>query len=103
MTSDEVGMVNPVEPPSFADADGRACCTITPQQAESRGMAWVVGAFLICPCHLPLTLAGLAVLLSGTAAGPVLHNHPYVAGAAITLIWAAATLRGVLYLRSAQR
>jgi MerE protein len=79
------------------------CCAITPQQAEKRGMAWVIGAFLICPCHLPLTVAALATLLAGTAAGPVLQEHPYVAGSAVTAVWLAATLRGVLYFRAAQR
>jgi hypothetical protein len=66
-------------------------------------MAWVIGAFLICPCHLPLTLAAMAALLSGTAAAAVLQNHPYIAGAVVAVTWAAATGRGVLYLRSAQR
>ena len=33
-------------------------CVHRPQAArEGRGMAWVAGAFVICPCHLPITLA----------------------------------------------
>jgi cytochrome c biogenesis protein CcdA len=79
------------------------CCTMTPEQAEKRGMAWVVGAFLICPCHLPLTLAAMAAVLSGTAAATVLHQHPYAAGAVVTVTWLAGTLRGVWYFRASQR
>jgi len=64
---------------------------LTPKQAENSGLAWVIGAFLICPCHLPLTLGLAATLLSGTAAAALLHDHPYVAGTIISLVWLAAT------------
>src|ERR1700687_3181376 len=76
---------------------------LTPKQAENSGLAWVIGAFLICPCHLPLTLALAATLLSGTAAAALLQDHPYLAGAAITLLWLAATWRGIRQIQSAQR
>lgn len=75
----------------------------TPEQSENRGMAWVIGAFLICPCHLPLTLWLAATLLSGTVAGAVLHEHLYVAGAVISLTWLAATWHGMRLIRSASR
>ena len=77
-------------------------CPLPPRQAENRGMAWVVGAFVICPCHLPLTLGLAAVLLSGTAAGALLSAHPYLAGALITFVWLAATGRGLWYLKGAR-
>ena len=92
--------IRPIGADSCAREEG--CCAITPEQAESRGMIWVVGAFLICPCHLPLTLALVAVLFSGTAAGALLQEHPYAAGSFVTAAWLAATLRGVLYFRSAR-
>lgn len=71
-------------------------------QTERRGLAWVIGAFVICPCHLPLTLGLAATLLSGTAAGALITGHPYIAGAAITAAWVAATWRGIHHLRSAR-
>jgi MerE protein len=82
----------------------RAGCVmaVTPQQAENRGMAWVMAAFLFCPCHLPLTLGLAGVLLSGTAAGVMLQSHPYAAGSIITAIWLAGTWRGIQYFRSAR-
>jgi len=54
-------------------------------------MLWVVGAFVICPCHLPLTLWALAAVLAGTTAGTLLVGHWLLAGALITVVWSAAT------------
>ena len=71
----------------------------TQKQSESRGLAWVIGAFVICPCHLPITLALAATLLAGTAAGATLRTHPFVAGTVITLVWLAATWHGFRLLR----
>ena len=79
---------------------GAACrVSLTPEQAENRGIAWVIGAFVICPCHLPLTMALATTLLAGTAAGAALGGHPHVAGTTITLAWLAATWHGVRLLR----
>ena len=71
----------------------------TQEHVENRGIAWVVGAFVICPCHLPLTMALATTLLAGTAAGAALRGHPLVAGTIITLAWLAATWHGVRLLR----
>jgi len=69
------------------------------QSTANRGLAWVIGAFVICPCHLPLTLALAATLLGGTAAGAALRGRPYVAGAIISLLWLAATWHGFRLMR----
>ena len=63
-------------------------------------MAWLIGGFLFCPCHLPLTLWLLGALLAGTAAGALLRQHVVVAAVIITSVWALATWRGVRLLRS---
>jgi len=78
-------------------------CPLPPnaRQLENKGWVWVFGAFVFCPCHLPFTLGLLATVLSGTIVGALLHNHPYLSGAAITVVWVAATWRGIAYLRSA--
>jgi hypothetical protein len=83
---------------------GAGCTvTLTPEQAENRGMAWVIGAFLICPCHLPLTLGLATTLLAGTAAGVLLRDHPFLAGSVITVTWLAGTWRGISFFRSARK
>ena len=76
---------------------------MTPAQAENRGLIWVLGAFVICPCHLPLTLWAIAALLSGTAAGALFHDHVYLAGATVSGVWLVATWRGVRYFRAVAR
>ena len=85
----------PAARPTFAKA--------TVGKLENRGMAWMIGAFIFCPCHLPITLAVLGMMLGGTAAGALLRAHPYVAGAVVTAIWAIGTWRGFSLVRSAQR
>jgi len=74
----------------------------TAGKLENRGLVWMVGAFVFCPCHLPLTLSALALLLGGTAAGALLRAHPYYAAAIVTLLWAAGTWRGLLLVRRAR-
>ena len=76
---------------------------LSPQQSENRGLAWVIGAFLICPCHLPLTLALAGSVLAGTTAGVLLRAYPLASSILITAAWAAATWRGIRYLGTAKR
>ena len=86
------------------NAKGPTCpVVLTTSQLENRGLVWVIGAFVICPCHLPITLWVAVTLLSGTAAGALLRGHPYIAGAIITLAWMAATWHGIRYLQRARR
>ena len=79
---------------------GKADCPLTPAQSEKRGLAWVVGAFVICPCHLPITLAALAALLAGTAAGAVFSGHLVLAGLVISIAWVLATWHGFRLMRA---
>lgn len=71
-------------------------------RAETRGLLWLVGGFLLCPCHLPLTLGLLAMLLAGTAAGALLREHVVAAGVAISTVWVLATWRGLRLMGSAR-
>src|SRR5438093_6704902 len=87
-----------------ADSDvpggGRVACDrcrsrdakeIGPSRTHSdvRGLLWVAGGFVFCPCHLPLTLWLLAGVLAGTTAGTVVEGHPVVTGTVTTLVWLA--------------
>lgn len=66
---------------------------------QDRGLLWLVGAFVICPCHLPLTLGLVATLFAGTALGVLVSSHPYVIGALLTVVWLIATLYAFRLLR----
>ena len=63
----------------------------------------MVGAFVICPCHLPLTLAIVATLLAGTALGAMLTEHMVAVGVFISFVWLAATWRAFRLLRPARQ
>ncbi len=80
--------------------------TVTQPEApalERRGRAWLLWSFLLCPCHLPLTLAVLASVLAGTSFGVVLRDHAWVAGTVITLAWLGGTGYGLRLIRQADR
>lgn len=72
-------------------------------QLERRGRWWLIGSFLLCPCHLPLSLAVLATLLTGTSFGVMLRDHTWLAAGIISAVWAAGTGYGLLLVRRAER
>lgn len=80
-------------PPREPAGPGTAA-PMNPSSLERRGRRWIFGSFALCPCHLPLTLGILVTVLGGTAAGAVLRDHVWVAGAVVTAAWVAGTWRG---------
>ena len=79
-----------------------AACPLTPEQADRRGVAWIVGSFVLCPCHLPITLWVVGAVLSGTALGALLRGHLYIAGSIISITWLVGTLHGFNLMRRAR-
>jgi cytochrome c biogenesis protein CcdA len=77
-------------------------CALTPEQADRRGVAWVIGSFVLCPCHLPITLWVIGAVLSGTALGALVRGHLYLAGAIISIAWLGGTLHGFNLMRRAR-
>jgi Fe2+ transport system protein B len=80
----------------------KTVCPITPEQNDRRGIAWVIGSFVLCPCHLPITLAVLGAVLSGTALGALFRGHLIFAGVLISIVWLAGTLHGFNLMRRAR-
>lgn len=70
---------------------------------ERRGRAWLLWSFLLCPCHLPLTLAVLGTVLAGTSLGVVVRDHAWAAGTIISAAWIAGTGYGLRLIRRAER
>lgn len=89
--------------PPVPVADARAAAQSGPPPLERRGRRWIFGSFAFCPCHLPLTLGILATVSGGSAAGALLRDRLWLAGAVITLAWAAGTWRGFRLVRLAQQ
>ena len=60
-------------------------------QRSIAGKLMLGAAFFLCPCHLPIYLA----LLGGTAAGALLSENAYTAGAVLALAFLAALVLGL--------
>jgi hypothetical protein len=72
-------------------------------QLEKRGRAWLLWSFLLCPCHLPWTLAILATVFAGSSVGVVLREHAWIAGTLVTAAWVLGTGYGFRLVRRAER
>jgi hypothetical protein len=70
--------------------------------SDLRGVLWVAASFVICPCHLPVTLWAVAALLAGTTAGSLVHAHQVLTGIGISLLWAAGTWHGMRLMRRSE-
>lgn len=86
-----------VDPAANTDAPADA------GQLERQGRRWLLWSFLLCPCHLPLTLAALTTVLASTGFGVVLRDHAVIAGALLTLAWVVGTGYGFRLVRQAER
>lgn len=96
-------MTNPISPTAEPD---RTPATRRPEpdaRWERQGRAWLVGAFVFCPCHLPLTLAALSWVLGGTALGVAVRESPWLAAAVTTTAWIVGTAYGFVLLRRARQ
>ena len=90
-------LAEPTGEPVVASPSGRS------NDLERRGRAWLVWSFLACPCHLPLTLGFLGLVLGGTALGALIRDNAWLAGGVITAVWAAGTARGLWLVRKGER
>ena len=70
---------------------------------EKRGRAWLLWSFVLCPCHLPWTLAVLATVAGGTSLGVLVRDHAWVAGILISAAWIGGTAYGLRLIRRAER
>jgi|GEM_PF-1592266 len=71
------------------------------RRQRRKGVWWVSVSFLLCPCHLPITLMVLSFLLGGSALGVVFRNNLIIAGILTTSIWAVGTWYGFRKMRTA--
>lgn len=85
------------------DRDDAVEGAFNPPADERRGRRWIFGSFVLCPCHLPITLAVLAAAFGGTAVGGLLRAHGLLAGVVITAGWVIGTANGFRLVRHAQR
>ncbi len=74
----------------------RAGQTGPPRPRTLRGSLLLVGAFLTCPCHLPI----FAALLAGTAAGAYFKQNLWTIGLAFTAAFVTCLLLGLRWIGS---
>ncbi len=98
MTRSQLELASPQ--PVQKELPARPSPTRNENKTQRHGIAWVLGSFLFCPCHLPLTLGLLAAIFGGTALGAVVVHYSLLAGVIITLIWVAGTWYGFRKLRA---
>lgn len=85
-------MTSTCELPNARKADG-----------TKRGERWLAISFLLCPCHLPWTLAILAAIGGGTAFGAFVKANALVVGIVVSALWIAGTAKGFVLIRQAER
>jgi len=72
------------------------------RKLENRGRLWIVVAYVLCPCHLPVTMSLLAMALGGTTLGGLLATNAWPVGIALGALSALAVWRAFRHLRRAQ-
>ena len=95
--------MSPHSTPTIPERDTLAGGPPPGRTLERRGQRWLIGSFLLCPCHLPLSLGVLGAVLAGTSLGAVVREHAWVAGTLITVTWLLGTGYGLHLIRRAQR
>ncbi len=68
---------------------------------ERRGRRWLLWSFIFCPCHLPISMAVLAVAFGGTAFGTLISRNTLGVGIVFGLLYAAGVAVGFWHLRAA--
>jgi len=63
----------------------------------------LITSFVMCPCHLPVTLGLLALIGGGSAFGVFVRSNGWVIGSIVTVLWLAGTARGFWLIRQADR
>lgn len=70
---------------------------------ERRGRRWLVVSYVLCPCHIPITLAVLGALLGGSAVGAVVARNAVAVGVGLTVGYAGVLWLGFRQIRIAKR
>ena len=69
---------------------------------EKRGRRWLIVSYVLCPCHLPITLGLLAIAFGGTTLGTLALGHAGWVAAALTGLYALVLWQGFRRIRAAK-
>lgn len=85
------------QPPQSVDALWEA------EVLEKRGRRWIVISLILCPCHLPVTMAVLAAVFGGTWLGAAFQGRALQVGVVLAVLYALALRRAFGAIRRAKR
>ena len=80
-----------------------AALVVHDAERERRGRRWVVWSFILCPCHLPVTLGVLGTVFGGTAFGPLIARNGWTVAIVLTAIYAVALGIGLRHVHLANK
>ncbi|NNE72813.1 MAG: hypothetical protein HKN26_04050 [Acidimicrobiales bacterium] len=69
--------------------------------AEKRGRAWLLWSFVVCPCHLPFSMAALGAIFGGTAFGALIRRNALGVGLVFGLAYLIGLAIAFRHLRAA--
>jgi hypothetical protein len=72
------------------------------RRSENRGRLWLVLSYVLCPCHLPLTMGLIVAMAGGTAVGAALSASMWRLGVVMTVLYGLSLWRGFHHLRRAK-
>ena len=70
---------------------------------EQRGRRWLSVSYLLCPCHIPITLVLIGSAFGGTAIGAALTGNALRVGIVLTGLYAIVLWRGFRQIRRAKQ
>jgi hypothetical protein len=73
------------------------------RRLEKKGRWWLVLSYVLCPCHLPITLTLLGLAFGGTALGSIIAGNAGWVAVVMVALYAAVLARGFTHLRRAKR
>ncbi len=77
--------------------------TEDPDARERRGRRWLIWSFVLCPCHLPFSMAFLAAIFGGTAFGALIARNTLGVGLVLGAIYAVGVGVGFRHIRAATK
>jgi len=72
------------------------------RRSENRGRLWLILSYVLCPCHLPITMALVVAAVGGSAVGAALTATMWRLGVVMTVLYGLALWRGFHHLRRAK-
>jgi hypothetical protein len=72
------------------------------RELEKRGRRWLIVSYVLCPCHLPITLSLFAVVFGGTSIGAVATGHAGWVAIALTSLYGLVLWQGFRRIRAAK-